>query len=178
MSYSYLQSVFPNYKPSQKLTELLYNDIINNNNTKPIPKYEAANDNLHASVSQVNSKPLIVDNGKENKENRMGNNKHVENVIEVVPVETFKDNFKDNLRFYNEPLKSHFMENFEDVEQKEQCSVSCVDNINHILKCEGCTAILKQKLGINIDFNDYIEIAMYILFGLFIIAMLDKLDKK
>lgn len=176
MSYSYLQSVFPNYRPSQKLTELIYNDIINSNMVREPAKYEAANDTKeHASISQVSSKPLVVKQNEEvekdvKKEDKKDNEKE----------KTFLEMFKDNLKFYNEPINPKFIEHLENTEQKhDSCSEgSCAENINHILKCEACSAILKQKLDIKSDFNEYIEIAMYILFGLFIIAILDKLDKR
>lgn len=173
MSYSYLQSVFPNYRPSQKLTELIYNDIINNNVVREPVKYEVANDTRqHASVEQVNSKPLVVEN-KEAKEAKKEETKSFENE------KTFLETFKDNLKFYNEPINPKFIEHLENVNDNPNCNEgSCVDNINHILKCEACSAILKQKLDIKSDFNEYIEIAMYILFGFFIIAILDKLDKR
>lgn len=175
MSYSYLQSVFPNYRPSQKLTELIYNDIINNNAVREPVKFEAANDTReHAPIAQVNSKPLVVDT-KEVKEEKKEDLKN-DNVNE----KTFLETFKDNLRFYNEPINPKFIEHLENtVDNHQNCNEgSCVDNINHILKCEACSAILRQKLDIKSDFNEYIEIAMYILFGLFIIAILDRLDKR
>ena len=174
MSYSYLQNVFPKYRPSQKLTELMYNDIINSNTVREPVKYEAANDTTpHASLDQINSKPLVVEQQEDRKEGSKETPKENQD-------KTFLETFQDNLKFYNEPLKTSFIENLENTDTKlEHCNEeSCADNINHIIKCEVCSAILKQKLGIGSDFNEYIEIAMYILFGLFIIAILDKLDKR
>lgn len=155
----------------------MYNDIINNNSVRSPSKYEAANDlTQNAYITEINSKPLVAEK------------KEVENPIETEQkplveeqsiLESF-NNLKNNLKFYNEPLKSSYIEHLENTGTKEQekCGDSCVDNINHILKCEGCSAILREKLDIKSEFNEYIEILMYILFGLFIIAILDKLDKR
>lgn len=179
MSYSYLQSVFPNYRPSQKLTELIYNDIINNNVVKEPSKYEAANDTKeHVSISQVNSKPLIVEQKEQEK-----SSENIETTEVKKEEKTFLETFKDNLKFYNEPINPAFLEEFENLDKKSVNDVlckgeSCVDNINHILKCESCSVILKQKLGIKNDYSEFLEMIMYILFGLFIIAILDKLDRR
>lgn len=179
MSYSYLQSVFPNYRPSQKLTELIYNDIVNTNRVREPAKYDAANDTpVQASLSNINSNPLIVDEKTEKKDQSKENDNEK---VKIDENKTLLEMFKDNLKFYNEPLKTSFIETLENTEEsKKSCEDSCVENINHILKCEDCSAIIKHKLGlINPNpFNEYLEILMYILFGLFIIAILDKLDKR
>lgn len=178
MSYSYLQSVFPNYKPSHKLSELIYNDIVNTNTIRP-SSYEAANDvnkeaDQAAPVSFINSEPLIVDKQVPESEQL---NKMQKNESNETKEKTLIETFQDNLKFYNEPLQTSIIETLE-TEDTIKCDVNCVDHINHVLKCEGCLAILKQKLGVRSDFNDYLEIGLYILFGLLILAMLDKVDRR
>lgn len=207
MSYSYIKSVFPNFKDSNKVyDETLYNNI----NT------------LYTDISLGLPEPENLERSKPNYKNTkleevvVNSNSKIEamsNVFnEYADATVYKPESQNNLSYYNLPIKaiqkqdtkmqqniiiepkSNGIEKFEEEKQKVQDSknesnaVRCVDGdcdqyIKHILECSKCKTIAIKQLGIDNDRfrnEEMMELASYIIFGLFILLLIDSLksDKR
>lgn len=206
MSYSYIKSVFPNFENSNKVyDETLYNNIntLYTESNLGLPKPE----NLERV--QPNYKKTVevekTDNTKVgHKIEAMSN---VFN--EYANASLYKPDNQDNLSYYNLPLKQILKQNknpdstiekiksiegFEEetpkvqVSKNNQESVRCTDvdcdqYIKHVLECSKCKAIAIKQLGVDNDRfrnEEMMELASYIIFGLFILLLIDSLksDRK
>jgi hypothetical protein len=115
---------------------------------------------------------------------------------------------QNNLSYYNLPIKQQgqqvnqvpitqaqtvqvapkkIIETFEQNDQKQpQERVRCLDQdcdqyIKHILECPKCKAIAIKQLGVDNDRfrnEEMMEVASYIIFGLFILLLIDSLKAK
>lgn len=158
MSYSYVKTVFPNFEFSN-----VYNDKLYTNVTKEI-------------------KPLTVSG----LENNLGNAR-IETYKQIESYqEPSQENYKSNLTFYNKPILDQGIPNYdsplESFENKPtpKNSTSHDEYINHINSCPSCKEALLKQLGIETERlkNDEImELISYIVFGIFILILLDSLKK-
>ena len=94
---------------------------------------------------------------------------------------------QDNLKFYNLPAPKEYMqsnpprniEKFEDT--NSQCKdLDCDLYVKHILECSRCKAMVTKQLGIDNDKirnEEIMEVVSYIVFGLFILLLIDSLKK-
>jgi hypothetical protein len=166
MSYSYVKTVFPNFEFSN-----VYNDKLYTNVTKEI-------------------KPLSVSGVDNNLNNaRIETYKQIESYQEPYQEpyqESYQENYKSNLTFYNKPIVDQDIPNYdsplESFENKPtpKSSTSHDEYINHINSCPSCKEALLKQLGIETERlkNDEImELISYILFGIFILILLDSLKK-
>jgi len=205
MSYSYIKSVFPNFKDSNKVyDETLYNNIntLYTDTSLGLPEPE----NLERSNPNYTNKKL-------EEEVVVNSNSKIEamsNVFnEYANATLYKPESQNNLSYYNLPIKAIQKENvkmqnviitngiekFEEekpkvqqVSKNESDAVRCVDGdcdqyIKHILECSKCKTIAIKQLGIDNDRfrnEEMMELASYIIFGLFILLLIDSLksDKK
>lgn len=199
MSYSYIKSVFPNFENSNKVyDEALYNNIntLYTDASLGLPKPE----NLERS--QPNYKPPMVELEQVvvKPESKIEGMSNVFN--EYANTSLYKPENQDNLSYYNLPMKpiakqntkthieSKGIEKFEEEKPKVQVSetVRCIDAdcdqyIKHVLECSKCKAIAIKQLGVDNDRfrnEEMMELASYIIFGLFILLLIDSLksDRK
>jgi hypothetical protein len=113
-----------------------------------------------------------------------------------------KQSEQNNLSYYNLPIKDSLfsighkeptdlkeqvvnkIEKFEDVKDKKTCSEpECDLYVKHILECNKCKSVAMKQLGIESDKvrnEEIMEVVSYIVFGLFILLLIDSLksDKK
>jgi hypothetical protein len=177
MSYSYIKSVFPNFESSKVYDDRIYNSL--------------------SSISLSSTSSL------QNKNTILGSNEQLQSFTEnllksssssepsTVPIE------KDNLKFYNKPFSTLTDENdnnhkqitkeikkstIEEFKESTSCeNMDCNNYIQHILKCKNCLAVIHKQLGIDNDkvkMDEMIELSSYIIFGIFIILLLESLKKK
>jgi hypothetical protein len=166
------------YKTSKQFNERMYNDIVNNNTLRGPSEFDAANEPASfAKINDVDSRPLIAQQRAQldvNPKSQSNSNQSLDSQVkqeverENISIEEFNGPEKDNLKYYNEPLT--FVENL--------TTKSCMDNVSHVMDCESCRLLLKQKYPMAFGYNEFMEIGMYVLFGLFILALLDKLDSR
>lgn len=160
MSYSYVKTVFPNFEFSNVYNDKLYT----NNVTKEI-------------------KPLNV-TGLENNLS----NARIETYKQIEPYqEPYRENYKSNLTFYNKPVLDQDIPNYENINPQENfenkvktSNQSHDEYINHINSCPSCKEALLKQLGVETERlkNDEImELISYIVFGIFILILLDSLKK-
>lgn len=160
MSYSYVKTVFPNFEFSNVYNDKLY--------TTTIP-----------------SKPLNV-TGLDINQNNEQTYKQIESYQEHFEEEPYKN----NLTYYNKPVLNqdipHYQninpqESFSESTLKDKTNVSSHDEyLNHINNCPSCKELLLKQFNIETERlrNDEImELLSYIVFGIFIIILLDSLKK-
>lgn len=194
MSYSYIKSVFPNFESSQG-GEKLFNSL-NTLNSTPVS---------HNVTSPIQQKALPGYNEKSNVEFVIPHSKLLETYAEL---DEHKKEPKDNQKYYKSPwlprdLVSEFQskaisnqgmrkENIETFDNKitnlpvmsakstTSCG-DCDDYLQHILNCTKCKESFSKQLGIETDktqTEEMMELVSYIIFGVFIILLIDSLKRK
>ena len=166
MSYSYIKSVFPNFEASANYNEKLYNSL----DFGILPKFVKSN----IKVSDADSfKPYNGESNltnfakgilKESKDIEMPQTKLLENLNQI------KSNDS------SEP-KSNELEKFEG----ECKDLDCNAYIKHVMGCNKCKELFKKQLNLNNDEYDkqeIMELASYIIFGIFIILLIDYIQKR
>jgi hypothetical protein len=106
-------------------------------------------------------------------------------------IEPQKQTPKDNLKFYNlphipntneslnKPIKENTIENFESSDVNENDDHN--QYIIHVLGCPKCKeALAKQLITMDdkIRLEGYMELASYVIFGVFILLLIDTINKK
>jgi hypothetical protein len=177
MSYSYIKSVFPNFQKSDRI----YNeDLYNNLNTQT--SLETSN----YKETQVQPKDQVQPQDQTPPQYNIENKK--ENIGIKNDVELIKP-FKDNLSYYNLPLSfeqiNYNKENLSKISNigiekfENNCStLECDAYIKHILECEKCKSSMIKQLGLDTDKivnEEIMEIISYIIFGMFILLLIDSL---
>lgn len=201
MSYSYIKSVFPNFKDSNKVyDETLYNNIntLYTDTSLGLPEPE----NLERSKPNYKHPKVELEQVVAKPDSKIEAMSNVFN--EYANVSLYKPESQNNLSYYNLPIKaiqkqntkqhnvtieSKSIEQFEEEKPKTQISKNeavdgdCDQYIKHVLECSKCKAIAIKQLGIDNDRfrnEEMMELASYIIFGLFILLLIDSLksDKK
>lgn len=189
MSYSYIKSVFPNFENSNKVyDENLYNNISSMYSNVELPQAENNERNKPNYKTAQNDIFYTEENKIENKIEKMSN----VNINDYAEFTLKKPENQNNLSYYNIPLpqtkihntqtqhvqKSQKKEVIENFENKD-----CDEYIKHVYECDYCKKIIIKQLGIENDryrHEEMIEVASYIIFGLFILLLVDSLksDKR
>lgn len=174
MSYSYIKSVFPNFETSKVYGEGLYNTINKTPEAKKIAEQEQTKIKEPVKAFGDVGDPVKA----------FGEEQYVSPYTSQSKEET-KEN-KDNLKFYNLPynVEEHkpkpqeqnkkIIETFEDEDNHSKY-------ILHVLECKSCKESLMKQLNIlddKIKMEGYMELASYIIFGIFILLLIDSLNKK
>jgi len=185
MSYSYIKSVFPNFENSNKVyDETLYTNI---------------NSSLYNEASESPQvKPLEYNNKKKEQEEifNLPSNKLLENLTNIDQDNSgqFQSQMKNNLSYYNLPLKSQMqtplsqtplarsslVQNESKIEIPDTNCDDCDVHVKHILDCKQCKMLAVKQLGIESDKyrnEEMMELASYVIFGMFILLLIDSLKK-
>lgn len=179
MSYSYIKSVFPNFETSKVYGE--NQPIYNGLNEVNQPKYNGLNDINQPKTDEPKSYMTNDYISPFNNPNNITNANSKEGM----------ENVGDNLKFYNLPyvpnhnqeetniknthLQGNIIETFESTDNDHE------KYILHVLDCTRCKNVLMKQLGImedKIRMENYMELASYIIFGIFILLLIDIINKK
>lgn len=203
MSYSYIKSVFPNFENSNKVyDETLYNNIttLYTDSSLGLPKPEnSMNYNTNSKGGDefvIPDESLLPQTPKKNMEMMSNTNTYKE----YQEVQTKTPENQNNLNFYELPLPKLSLPNYtlqsqeprespQSTRQKEVkiesftetdkgCSLDCDQYMKHIMECGKCKAIAMKQLGVESDRfrnEEMMEIASYVIFGLFILLLIDSL---
>ena len=160
MSYSYVKSVFPNFQYSNVYNSKIYDNL---NVSKEQKVFEAADlQNLNSNFSDL----TVFEEEKPSKSK----------------IETFQD----NQRFFNEPLPKDIIppnnnkiypERFE----QPQKSDDHLEYTKHVLECPKCKELLMKQFGLENDRirnEEIMELISFVIFGLFILLLIDSYAKK
>jgi hypothetical protein len=176
MAYSYIKSVFPKFESSKVYDERIYNSLSsltspNLSSFKPQPINEQLDiftKNLVQPITQSTYKKSSDINAKKSED---------------------KQNM-DNLHFYNKPLPSLIIneKNTENIQNTENFNneqtvekMDCTTYTDHVLSCSKCSNMLSKQLGIINDkakLEEIMELGSYIIFGIFILLLLESIKKK
>lgn len=164
MSYSYLNTVFPNFEYKMNPNLRLFNSLDNSVEDTLLKKETVNQKKQEFQFEPVNTyveKPIVKILSKNLTE-------------EVIPEE------KNNLNVYNKPLT--IIENLQDVDNNSQDD--CIKNMNHLYTCKLCkekfSNIMKMEnktLHNQDNYDELWEIITYIIFSVFILFLIDKLHK-
>lgn len=170
MSYSYVKTVFPNFNYSNVYDTKLYDNVHKNNN-------ETAK--LHIEPHDVRGDVYYINN-KIRDDNKF-----------VIPKPTLEQ-FQNNQKFYNIPyipssppsdIKDNTIQHhFNQIEHFEKDTAQMKpDNHNdyskHVLECASCKELLLKQFNIESDRirnEEIMELISFIIFGIFILLLLDK----
>lgn len=227
MSYSYIQSVFPNFEKSK-----VYDSTLYNNNKTP---------HLDSNVLNVNDTDNDTDVSADSNYGKIPI-KTSENTFDItltetkIPIEGFTstntttevDAQKNNTQYYNLPIINNHIPNYNNInhnqphaqqhtqqhtqqhnqhrtlksflpiiQQKElqvnvenftpnvsdfknTADTSHDEYVSHVIGCTKCKDALTKQFNLNIDkikYEETLEITSYIVFGLFILILLDCIKK-
>lgn len=160
MSYSYVKTVFPNFKYSNVYDAKLY-DNINASSGKKI--FEPANNEMYSSYSDL----TLGYNKQEKKQ------------------ESKMETFQDNQKFYNPPLPESYIPRNNNLINKETFNDSKnqqhLEYTKHVLECASCKELLMKQFNLEnerIRNEEIMELVSYLIFGLFILLLIDTYAKK
>jgi len=171
MSYSYLKNVFPKFEDSTKVyNSSLYTNISTCESSIPLPENINKNTNKNINVNEIKHQDDIVLPQKTLLES-------FNQETELAPIVTNKKS-SDNLKFYNLPYVPPHKNTIEKFEDTTITKLDCDLYIKHINECNKCKSICLKQFGIETDRiknEEIMEIVSYIVFGLFILLLIDYL---
>lgn len=161
MSYSYVKTVFPNFKYSNIYDTKLYESLNVSQHDSGI--FEPAELNTTTQYSP-SPKPLI------------------EHQKETSKIETFQN----NQTFFTQPLPVNNIPKNNNIINRESFNTetpnqSHVEYTKHVLECGACKELLMKHFGIEnerIRNEELMELISYIIFGLFILLLIDTYANK
>lgn len=161
MSYSYIKTVFPDFNYSSVYDSKLYDNV--NVSKHDLRLFEPANSEtgpVYSSISNV---------------------KQEEPIKAVKSLETFQD----NQRFYNLPLPEHNIpisnNRVNNIETLDNNNKAHMEYTKHVLECPSCKELLMKQFGLEnerIRNEEIMELISYLIFGLFILLLIDTYTKK
>lgn len=172
MSYSYLKNVFPKFEDSTKV----YNDSLYTQDSKcesniPIPE-SIANENQYL-IKKTEKNDIVLP------KNTLLESFNPETELAPVNILNEKKISSDNLKFYNLPYTPNTNKNLiEKFESTTNSKLDCDLYVKHINECNKCRSIVLKQFGIETDRiknEEIMEIISYIIFGLFVLLLIDYL---
>ena len=185
MSYSYVKTVFPEYKYSNVYNESLYANLNGGGfDVQPIQPIEGVKENIKKPIAQS-----FENNYASLKSNEFKT--HLENFGN-------QQLNKDNLHFYNSPILNSNIPSYPNVDyqydnsqnnkisgvEKFESQVTDMSNheetLKHLTSCTSCKEVVLKHFNIESDRmrNEQImELISYMLLGLFILLLLESVKK-
>lgn len=160
MSYSYVKTVFPNFQYSNVYNTKVYENL----NVSKDQKFEPADFDVNKSYSDLS-------------------------VFKEPEQKSKIETFQDNQRYYNTPLpkatipvnnNKTYPERFEDQSSKPT-EDNHLEYTKHILECPKCKDLLMKQFGLEnerIHNEEIMELVSFVIFGLFILLLIDTYAKK
>lgn len=181
MTYSYIKSVFPNFETSKVYDEKNYNSItlkntVENNTSDSFLSQFILPINQKESNTKVNNIKTESDNIK--KEGIVQNSKS--NIL------SFNENemlslIEENYNTLNKQNNIHYQEMFTNDNKNINNESECTSHLNHVLECIKCKEMFSKQLNLEYEKlknEEIIEVVSYIVFGIFVLLILDNISKK
>jgi hypothetical protein len=164
MAYSYLKTVFPDFKASNVHNERLYTDVV------------IKETSVSGFEPQDTPQLFQLPGARPATANKTQEQKLKKSVPQPLPQPHTEMSFE---KFENQDIQKEIDK------QNGKCdNPTCQEYISHVLSCPQCRKQLEQQLGIHkkgpfdgLISQDTLDLIMYILFGILLIMMLDKLKK-
>jgi len=165
MSYSYVKTVFPDFKYSNVYDTKLYENLNVSQSQRDTKLFAPADLDINKSYSSIE---ILEPPKRESRENSK--------------IETFQDNQK----FFNPPLPSNNIPVDNNIIKKEKFDETKpqghhTEYTTHILECGPCKELLMKQFGLEnerIRNEEIMELISYLIFGLFILLLIDTYSKK
>lgn len=195
MSYSYIKSVFPNFEESKVYDDRLYNSLSSigtglldgldgnipkqiesftqNLANKVVKKEENTKDNL-----KFYNQPIPFIYNQENEHAIYDSSKTIYKNIKNNSNTNTKSQLKNHVE--NFTIKS-FAENFDNDNEDNNKELNCDAFFKHLLECENCKRKFVKQYNLDKDKikqDEMMEMASYMIFGIFILLLLDTLKQK
>ena len=193
MSYSYIKSVFPNFEGSKVYDDRLYNSLssigtglLDDGIPKQIEKFT---ENL-VNRSIINpTKDVIKVEEKENKDNLKFYNIPIPYIYsEQAEYDSSKTIYKNKMENknhnsinYSKNLQMNSLKENFDNEDNGNKKTECELYFKHMLECEICKRKFIKQYNLDKDKirqDELMEIGSYMVFGLFIMLLLDTIKQK
>ena len=165
MSYSYVKTVFPDFKYSNVYDTKLYENL--NVSQRANRLFEPADFDVAKSYSDISV---------------------LQERLPEKPKEKSKiETFQDNQKFFIPPLPANVIPANNNIIQREKfdgenkTSGHHSEYTKHVLECGPCKELLMKQFGIENDRirnEEIMELISYLIFGLFIILLIDTYAKK
>lgn len=163
MSYSYVKTVFPEFKYSTVYDTKMYENL--NVSQYDNRLFEPADLDVSKTYSDLSKKESIVEPKQEQKSK----------------IETFQD----NQHFYHIPIPQDNIPSHNNIISKEKFEggkeQSHMEYTKHVLECSSCKELLMKQFNIENDRirnEEIMELISYLIFGLFILLLIDTYAKK
>jgi hypothetical protein len=161
MSYSYVKTVFPDFKYSNVYDTKMYENLnVSQYNNKLFEPVSADVSTSYADINILNPEVIKEEKSK---------------------IETFKD----NQQFYNLALPVSNIPTSNNLINKEKFQSnkdeSHIEYTKHVLECSSCKELLMKQFNIEnerIRNEEIMELISYLIFGLFILLLIDSYAKK
>ncbi len=184
MSYSYIKSVFPNFETSKVYGEDLYNNIktndVNKTNETTIQEPKSfLEDKYNGETLKSVSAPLTDSTNKLINEPAQKDNLKFYN-IPYIPIQNIPQTtqpLQHSIDLENQNNKEKLIEKFESYDDKLEHN----KYILHVMDCKRCREALMKQLNImddKIKMEGYMELASYVIFGIFILLLIDTVNKR
>lgn len=178
MSYSYIKSVFPDFKPSKIYDEKIYQFNV-------LPQNSASGNSASAPEDPTPMPYNQLGGGKETLESFNNCEEH-----QGTPIINTTTTGKDNLHFYKPPVpnithtdktepqsSSVLRSTSERTKGLEKFSTAfdCGDVSAHVVSCSKCQGALRKQLGWNSQTEEIMELVSYIVFAVFVYLLIKRL---
>jgi hypothetical protein len=178
MSYSYIKTVFPDYVSSNVYDEKMYANLNGVQPVQPVQAVQAVqavSSPFESEFSPLKPEPFGYD---------------VENFAN-------QELGKDNLRYFNTPIANNNLPHYNNIDYQQDntgnnkisgmekfgnpiITASHEDYIKHLSSCSACKEIVLKQFNVESDRlrnEEIIELISYVMFGVFILILLDTLKK-
>jgi hypothetical protein len=192
MSYSYIKSVFPNFKNSNNFGLGVDKEKHKSYNIEPAEvgtgstEYKQVSDEVYEKkysdryeqneISEKNNlhfyKPRLPDMIETPQQKRVNT---VNTKRETKVVENFRNPISSIVEYLS-PNDKPVMDNNNSETDISNLSIEHTGHINHVLSCNRCMDIIEKQLNIKHKQNikeEFFEMISYILFGIFILLLLE-----
>jgi hypothetical protein len=183
MSYSYIKNVFPQFETAKVFDDRVYNSLdsaIKPTNTSATARPPLAFDEHEFSRFAKG----LLDDERSNF------------VLPQSKLETFSQSpptGKDNLRYYNleapkeynkayteSPMLREGFQGTGQIPKSDRCDVDCDSHTKHVLSCTRCRNMIIKQLSLENDRirnEEFMEVFSYMIFGVFMLLLIDNLRK-
>ena len=183
MSYSYIKSVYPNFEISKVYDERIYNSL----NTIQHPSIQ-----IELPEQITKNKIEEMDNTKDNLKfynlpipyvgsyANFEGNKNIRNTksgSNFIDLKSYKEEF-DNDKTNTIDDKTNTIDEKTD---EKKCNLECDLYIKHILECEDCKKRVIKQFNLDVDKQkneEIMEIISYMIFGIFVLLLIDNVKQK
>jgi hypothetical protein len=172
MSYSYVKTVFPNFEYSNVYDDKLYKNLNGLTLASPTVQQKPASKDISSEIKPYEPQ------GDSFLTNELKPEASETRLLEKFESSTIK---KDNLHYYNLPsIPINKIEGFSETTVNTN-PTSHEQYIKHLSECNVCKEIMLKQFNIESERlrnEEIIELISYIMFGLFILILIDSLKKQ